>query len=79
MRPVVASNVGENREYLTRHEIGRLARPGSAADHTNRIVELLHGGPSLQRRDNRCPIPVWEDIADDVEHFYYDLARPAVS
>jgi phosphate uptake regulator len=49
------------------------------ADHADRIVELLQGKPSLQRRDNRCPIPVWEDIADDVEHFYYDLARPAPS
>ena len=39
--PVVASNVGENREYLQRHGGGVLARPGDPLDHASRLQEIL--------------------------------------
>jgi glycosyltransferase involved in cell wall biosynthesis len=50
--PIVASAVGENREYLQGGRLGRLARVGDAADHANGILGLLRSPAAVQARSN---------------------------
>ena len=67
--PVVASSVGENREYLHRHGGGLLARPGEPWAHVERVIELLDAADS--RREGQIdPAMTWDRHAEPVERFY---------
>jgi glycosyltransferase involved in cell wall biosynthesis len=68
--PVVASSVGENREYIVRHGGGLLARPGDTRDHAERLLEIL-------RKPERIPaarfhqMGCWSDVVDQVLDTYH--------
>jgi glycosyltransferase involved in cell wall biosynthesis len=73
--PIVASNVGENREYLNRHCTGLLARPGDADHHAEQLLEALsrvrspHGRHFEANRKNMDDA-LWSSAAEDLEQYY---------
>jgi glycosyltransferase involved in cell wall biosynthesis len=76
--PVVASSVGENREYLNRHEAGSLARPGDSYDHASKlglILSNLHPGNVCNRKRIFPRGFLWEHVTDELEHHYLASIR----
>jgi glycosyltransferase involved in cell wall biosynthesis len=68
--PVVASNVGENREYIFRHAGGVLARPGNVSDHVDRLIDLLQA-PQHSRQISNSHTMNWSHLADQIENLYH--------
>lgn len=76
--PVVASNVGENREYIHRYGEGRLARPGDADDHADRLLELIQGDVGRLRHRKSSPVEAsWDADAGRIEDLYKQAAHRA--
>jgi glycosyltransferase involved in cell wall biosynthesis len=67
--PIVASSVGENREYLARHGGGLLARPGDVNDHAERIITTFKN-PGLIPRASFKRSGTWNDVVDQIEDMY---------
>lgn len=72
--PVVASSVGENREYILRHAGGSLAQPGDVQDHVDRAVEYL----GTDRVDEAKPDHhrmSWDRCLSGIEELYSSRIR----
>jgi glycosyltransferase involved in cell wall biosynthesis len=77
--PIVASNVGENREYLQGGRCGILAQPGNAESHAGGLCQVaavpeVRPGIREQAQARVARRYLWEHLADDVLNAY-DLAR----
>jgi glycosyltransferase involved in cell wall biosynthesis len=67
--PVVASSVGENREYILRFGGGLLARQGDVEEHVDRTLELLGSGSTRESR-RRDRDMTWNLFLSQVEELY---------
>jgi glycosyltransferase involved in cell wall biosynthesis len=81
--PIVASNVGENREYLNRHCTGLLARPGDADHHAERLLEAFsvpqtHREHHFESHGPTTGDVVWSSAAKELEQHYLASAENAI-
>jgi glycosyltransferase involved in cell wall biosynthesis len=74
--PVVASNVGENREYLTRHRAGLLARPGDPENHAEKLLDILNSDKWIVRSSTaRTQDFTWQQHIAALESLYQPFLR----
>jgi glycosyltransferase involved in cell wall biosynthesis len=72
--PVVASNVGENREYVTRHRAGFLAHPGDPDDHAEKLRDILQSDKWIVRSNTARPQDfTWQKHLPDLESLYWRI------